>query len=287
MKRALVSIVCCLGMALPALAAAKTVDQVRQELIRAHMRPALLYPSSLPDPFWSGSNSTLTRWRYQGVNRMTITFGHYGGPYIMLQRLAARDVDATLALGRQHPSAWKIARVTIGSRRVYRGSLSMAFSGYFWKAGKYSYWVETAGNPSLRSQSLRDFISALNPLGSEWVGRTSQDQPLTLYRSRAGLDATAFWNGTCADGSHWDHNAEEDFIEPSPVLSFRDTYSYRDTGDDGTPLRLTVVLGGKFVGASQSSATGYFGAHAVDTSNSKDQAWNCGALVSWNATRIR
>jgi len=52
------------ALVVPAKASARTPDQVRQALIRAHLIPRPLYPAILPNPLDNYSQTTFTHGRH-------------------------------------------------------------------------------------------------------------------------------------------------------------------------------------------------------------------------------
>ena len=186
----------------------------------------------------------------------------------------------------RHP----VKRVHYHGRLLFQFSTDIRF-GYAWLQQGYTYSVLShwwLGSPQFRWNNMRQFIDFLYPLGTEWTGRTSQGQPLSLYRSPGGLDWYVGWIGDCADGSQTSANWEEDLTDVKRDGSFTDSYSYSTTTSDGiTNLRDDVAFSGRFPASAASTVTESFGAHLVNADDPTDQGWDCQAGVNWHARLVR
>jgi hypothetical protein len=169
------------------------------------------------------------------------------------------DIAKEIAFS-EHVQRHPVRRERIGGRRMYRFQTDMWF-GYMWREQGYAYDISEHYSDQVGWRFVRQFVNSLVPLGDEWVGRTSQGRPITLYRSRAGLDYDIHWLERCTADT-----ARIRCTEAWPLLhvtggAFSESGPYTDNDDSTTvdmslPARCAAISpGGISPRRSTASAT--------------------------------
>lgn len=268
------------AVVLPATACAATADQARQATIRARVSPLPLFPSALPRQLNDESHATSGHGHHgfdvdwvaccdsNGYLTVAIAFG----------RFTASSVDQALASNRATGHA--PTRVRVGQRIVWRFTGDISF-GYLWRERGYGYFLSAhcclAGHVTFGD--LRRMLLSLQPLGTEWVGRTAQGHTVALYRSRAGLDYDIHWTAPCDDGSETPLAATQagPLLKTNTHGGFLDPpFSYAIGSDEARSSIQGQTRG--------STASGTFSA-SVDLA---DTGASCDAgTFGWTARRVR
>jgi hypothetical protein len=266
-----------LAVTVTAPAAAKNADQIRRSLIGAHLTPRPLYPSILPAPLQNESEAQLVRPR-SSRHMFTASFlcrcdpsdGSYYSVILTFARGPVSDIAKEIAFS-EHVQRHRVRRERIGGRRMYRFQTDTWF-GYMWRDQQYAYEISEHYSDQVGWRFIRQFVKSLVPLGDEWVGRTSQGRPITLYRSRAGLDYDIHWLERCTVAG-----ATIRYTEASPLLrvtggAFSESGAYKDDDGRTVDISLTGTLRGNL-------ASGDFSATV-------DGFCDVGP-VTWTAARLR
>jgi hypothetical protein len=162
--------------------------------------------------------------------------------------------------------------------------------GYTWRQQGYTYYVSAhcCLDAHVTAVDLRRLIRSLRPLGVEWIGRTAQGDPISLYLSSAGLDYYVEWHAQCDDG-----DVINEFTQADPLLplsadgSFVDQGPYRVTDDPETPTQVENInssLAGRLTG---NTAQGNWQAHVEGQLVDQGTTYSCDTgPVSWTAQRL-